>query len=100
MAAAPWRIDDPTISTVVYATLNSQRDVDYYTFDGKKGQRILMEITIPQIEGQDDFAPTLALMGAGPARWEAAQPGRTTRQNWRTGHCAPNRSCRQFLRAF
>lgn len=77
VAAAPWQVDDPTISTVVYATLESQRDVDYYAFDGKKGQRILMEITIPQIEGQDDFAPTLALMGPGLAA--ATLPGRVER---------------------
>lgn len=65
VASAPWRIDDPTISTVVYATLDSRQDVDYYVFDGKKGQRILLEITIPQIRGQDNFAPMLALMGPG-----------------------------------
>lgn len=65
VASRPWKIDDPTISTVVYATLESSRDVDYYTFEGKKGQRILLEITIPQIDGQDDFAPTLAVMGPG-----------------------------------
>lgn len=65
VAAAPWQVDNPTISTVVYATLDSQRDVDYYAFEGTKGQRILLEITIPQIVGQDDFAPTLALMGPG-----------------------------------
>lgn len=65
VASAPWKIDDPTISTVVYATLGTRQDVDYYAFDGKKGQRVLLEITIPQIEGQDDFAPTLALMGPG-----------------------------------
>jgi hypothetical protein len=65
VASSPWKIDDPTISTVVYATLGSSRDVDYYAFDGKKGQRILLEITIPQIVGQDEFAPTLALMGPG-----------------------------------
>ena len=29
VAAAPWQIDDPTISTVVYATLDSKQDVDY-----------------------------------------------------------------------
>ena len=84
VAAAPWRIDDPTISTVVYATLDSQRDVDYYVFDGKKGQRILFEITIPQIEGQDDFAPTLALMGpglpAGTLPSQVTQPSRTGAQ--------------------
>ena len=80
VAAAPWRIDDPTISTVVYATLDSKRDVDYYTFDGKKGQRILFELTIPQIEGQDDFAPTLALMGPGlPAGTLPSQVERPTK---------------------
>ncbi|MDW8319577.1 MAG: hypothetical protein RMN53_17260, partial [Anaerolineae bacterium] len=63
--AAPWRIDDPTISTVVYATLEGRQDVDYFAFDGRAGQRILLEMVIPQIEGQADFAPTMALMGPG-----------------------------------
>ncbi|MEZ4769220.1 MAG: hypothetical protein R2844_12440 [Caldilineales bacterium] len=64
-ASAPWQIDDPTISTVVYATLDARADVDYYTFEGKTGQRILLEITIPQIAGQELFAPAMALMGPG-----------------------------------
>jgi hypothetical protein len=59
----PWQIDDPTISTALYATLESVQDVDYYTFQGKAGQTILLALTIPQIEGQDLFAPTMALMG-------------------------------------
>ena len=80
VAAAPWRIDDPTISTVVYATLDSKRDVDYFTFYGKKGQRILFEITIPQIKGQDGFAPTLALMGPSlPAGTLPSQVERPTK---------------------
>ena len=62
---APWSVDDPTISTALYATLESADDVDYYTFDGKRGQEILLELTIPQIEGQDEFAPSMALMGPG-----------------------------------
>ncbi len=41
--------------------------MDYYTFDGRKGQRILLEITIPQIAGQELFAPEMALMGPGLA---------------------------------
>lgn len=65
VASSPWTIKDPTISTVVYATLESAADVDYYAFDGRQGERILLEITIPQIEGQDNFAPTLALLGPG-----------------------------------
>jgi hypothetical protein len=75
-ASKPWQINDPTISTVVYATLQSSADVDYFAFDGRQGDRILLEITIPQIEGQENFAPTIALLGPGldsvalPARVE------------------------------
>jgi hypothetical protein len=61
----PWQVDDPTISTALYATLDSADDVDYYTFEGKQGQVILLELTIPQIEGQAQFAPTMALIGPG-----------------------------------
>jgi hypothetical protein len=61
----PWVIDDPTISTAVYATLALPSDVDYFAFDGQSGQSILLEMTIPQIEGQEAFAPTMALFGPG-----------------------------------
>jgi hypothetical protein len=64
-AGKPWKIKDPSISTALYATLDSQNDVDYFSFEGLAREVILLEITIPQIEGQGDFAPTLALMGPG-----------------------------------
>ncbi len=60
---SPWLIDDPTISTAVYATLDSPMDVDYFAFEGDGGQSILLQITIPQIEGQEDFVPHMALLG-------------------------------------
>jgi len=66
-ADAAWRVKDPTVSTAVYATLESSADVDYYTFEGRKGQSILLEITIPQIAGQEMFAPEMALLGPGLA---------------------------------
>lgn len=62
---SPWAINDPTISTAVYATLESETDVDYFTFEGQAGQSILLAMTIPQIEGQEDFAPTMALLASG-----------------------------------
>lgn len=65
LASTPWAIDDPTVSTVVYATLDTRADVDYFSFTGEAGQRILLEITIPQIEGQESFAPAMALIGPG-----------------------------------
>lgn len=67
VSSAPWIVKDPTISTVVYATLESTTDADYFVFDGRQGERILLEITIPQIEGQENFAPSLALLGSGLA---------------------------------
>ncbi len=67
VADAPWQVKDPTVSTAVYATLESSADVDYYTFAGRKGQSILLEITIPQIAGQELFAPEMALLGPGLA---------------------------------
>lgn len=64
-AGNPWQIKDPNVSTALYATLGSHEDVDYFSFEGKAGEVVLLELTIPQIEGQEDFAPTLALMGPG-----------------------------------
>jgi hypothetical protein len=64
-AGNPWEIEDPSISTALYATLDSRGDVDYYSFEGLAREEILLELTIPQIEGQEDFAPTMALMGPG-----------------------------------
>jgi hypothetical protein len=62
---APGSVADPTVSTALYATLESSKDVDYVTFDGKKGQSILVGLTIPRIEGQENFTPTIAVMGPG-----------------------------------
>ncbi len=62
-AAKPGKVKEPTISTALYATLETRRDVDYVTFQGKKGQSILIGLTIPQLEGQAAFTPTLALIG-------------------------------------
>lgn len=58
-------IKDPSISTAVYATLETANDVDYYTFNGTKGETVFLSITIPQIAGQENFAPTMALIGPG-----------------------------------
>jgi len=61
----PWLVSDPSVSTAFYGTLSNDDDVDYFVFDGKQGQSVLVAITIPQIEGQKDFAPSLLISGAG-----------------------------------
>lgn len=63
----PWRIEDPSVSTAVYATLESPADVDVFAFDGRAGQEVYLFIVIPQIPGQEDFAPMVALVGPGLA---------------------------------
>ena len=64
-ATNPREVEDPSISTAVYATLDTRSDADYISFEGLIGEVILVELTIPQIEGQEDFAPTMVLMGPG-----------------------------------
>ena len=64
-AKAPGQVKNPTVSTALYATLDSPRDVDYVTFDGKRGDTVLIGLTIPAIAGQENFTPTVALMGPG-----------------------------------
>jgi hypothetical protein len=59
----PWKVADPTVSTALYFTLEDDEDVDYLVFDGKAGQEILVGMTIPQIPGQELFAPAIAVMG-------------------------------------
>ena len=62
---SPGHIRDPNVSTAMYATLETPTNVDYYDFNGNKGESIFLSITIPQIAGQENFAPTTALMGPG-----------------------------------
>ena len=61
----PWPVPNARISTAVYATLSTNNDVDYYAFEASEGQSVLLSLTIPQIDGHDDFAPRMALIGSG-----------------------------------
>jgi hypothetical protein len=56
-------IKDSTISIAVYATLGTPKDVDYYKFNGSKNESVFLSITIPQLAGQENFTPTMALIG-------------------------------------
>jgi hypothetical protein len=42
----PGHVKDPTISTAMYATLETPNDVDYYSFNGSKGQSILLSVKL------------------------------------------------------
>lgn len=95
----PKYIKDPTISTAVYAALETSTNVDYYTFNGSKGQTILLSITIPQITGQENFAPNMALMG--PALPPADLPNRVIKpQNYGAVILPPPENATQFFDPF
>jgi hypothetical protein len=66
----PMIVADPTVSTALYATLDRSDDLDYFAFTGKSGVRVLIGMTIPQIAGQEEFAPIVALIGPGLDRGE------------------------------
>lgn len=77
-AASPWPVPDAQVSTAVYATLESADDVDYFHFEAVAGEVVLLEMTIPQIDGQAGFVPTLAVMGPGLDGDAADLPGQVS----------------------
>lgn len=82
----PLRVADPEVSTALYATLGRPGDVDYFVFGGQAGAQVEVGMTIPQIEGQADFAPTIGLIGPGLAEFEDdSLPDSETRQLVKAG---------------
>ena len=83
---SPWQAPDSEVSYAYFGNLYPAQDVDYFTFDAAEGQPVLISLSIPAIDGQEDFKPVMALFGPGveaddaldlPARVEApaGQPG-------------------------
>lgn len=58
-----WNIKRPDISTAIYATLDSSEDIDYYSFYLEDDDPLYLSMVIPVIEGQEDFSPTMILLG-------------------------------------
>jgi len=66
--SSPMSVSDPEISTALYSTLEWPGDVDYFSFTVSASQTIEIGMTIPQIEGQEQFAPTIGVIAAGLSR--------------------------------
>lgn len=60
--AAP--VKDPTKSRVFYGQL-PEGDLQYYSFEVEKGERISLGLIIPVERGSQNFVPDLILMGPG-----------------------------------
>ena len=63
--SSPWQVPDATISYAYYGNLYPEPDVDYFTFEASAGQPVLLSLSIPAIDGQEDFAPVMAVFGPG-----------------------------------
>lgn len=59
---SPMKVENPEISTALFSTLDRPGDVDFFAFSVKAGQSIEIGMTIPQIEGQEQFAPTIGVI--------------------------------------
>ncbi len=58
-------IDDPNILWAVYAQLTKPNEVDYYTFEGKQGQKIAVSLLVPKVAALANFGVDAALIGQG-----------------------------------
>ncbi len=59
-----YKVPDASISWALYAKLPS-KSVEWYSFELKAGQTLYVSMTVPQISGLEDFAPSFAIIGQG-----------------------------------
>ena len=64
-AGSPWTVPDPAVSYAYYANMYPEADVDYFTFEAEADQSILLQMSIPDIAGQEAFVPMMAVVGPG-----------------------------------
>ena len=69
----PWAVPDATVSYAYFGNLYPAPDVDYFTFDASEGQSVLLSLSIPAIDGQEEFDPVIAVFGPGVDSEEALE---------------------------
>jgi hypothetical protein len=59
------KISDYQISWAIYAQLAQPGEINYYTFEGKRGEPVLIGVTLPKTEEATQFGIDVALIGNG-----------------------------------
>lgn len=59
------KISNPHVSWAIYAQLSKVGEVNYYTFEGMRGARVKIDLSVPRIESERDFGVAVALIGTG-----------------------------------
>ncbi len=63
--ANAWQVPDSEVSYAYFGNLYPAVDADYFVFDAVAGQEVLISLSIPDIEGQEDYDPVIAVFGPG-----------------------------------
>ncbi len=71
-----YKIPDANTSWALYAKLPS-KGTEWYGFELKAGQTLYVSMTVPQISGLENFAPSFAIIGQGlnPSKLEPMPSG-------------------------
>jgi len=66
-ADAPWQVPDPAISYAYFGNVYPGWDIDYFAFEAQAGQAILLSLSIPANDENNDaiYAPLMAVIGPG-----------------------------------
>ena len=66
-AAAPWQVPDPSVSYAYFGNVYPDWDIDYFSFDAEAGQTVLLSLSIPANDENEDaiYAPLMAVIGPG-----------------------------------
>jgi hypothetical protein len=59
-----YKVPDADISWALYAKLPS-KSTEWYSFELKAGQSLYVSMTVPQIAGLENFAPSFAIVAKG-----------------------------------
>jgi hypothetical protein len=71
-----WPVGDYAISWAFYGRVTPAGAPQYFAIDGRAGERLYATLEVPEIDGLQEFRPSLALIGPGLPAFDAP-PGVT-----------------------
>jgi hypothetical protein len=66
-----WPVGDYAISWAFYGRVTPAGAPQYFSIEGRKGDRLFASLEVPEIAGLEDFRPALALIGPGLPAFDA-----------------------------
>ena len=63
--ATAIKIEDVQVSWAIYAQLSQPGEINYYAFDGKRGESVYINLNLPKTQEATQFGLDVALIGKG-----------------------------------